>query len=186
MDTKTAILQAILFASGEPIDGDKLAQSAEMSKKEFKQEIKKLETALDGTGIKLLKLENSYQLATREEYASYIKNALEVKKNTPLSQAAMEALTIIAYNQPVTKSFVEQVRGVDTSSVINSLVEKDLLCEAGRLDLPGRPIAYKTTDNFLRCFQLSSPADLPPLEDKPSQVTIDEILDERENLNEEV
>ena len=94
-----------------------------------------------------------------------------------LSPAALETLTIIAYNQPVTKGFVENVRGVDSSGVVNSLVEKDLLAEAGRLDLPGRPIAYKTTENFLRAFRLSSLKDLPPLPEPTEQVTIDEILE---------
>ena len=89
----------------------------------------------------------------------------------------MEALTIIAYNQPVTKAFVESVRGVDSSGVVNSLVEKGLLCEAGRLDLPGRPIAYATTENFLRAFKLSSLKDLPPLPEQSGQVTIDEVIE---------
>ncbi|MDE5577553.1 MAG: SMC-Scp complex subunit ScpB, partial [Oscillospiraceae bacterium] len=89
---------------------------------------------------------------------------------------AMEVLTIIAYNQPVTKGFVEHVRGIDSSSVVNSLVEKNLLEEAGRLDVPGKPIAYKTTPAFLRCFQLSSLDDLPALPDSDGQVSFDEIL----------
>ena len=129
----------------------------------------------------LLRLENSYQLAAKEIYAPYIKAALEIKKNSVLSPAAMEALTIVAYNQPVTKGFVEQVRGVDSSGVVNSLVEKGLLAEAGRLDLPGRPIAYKTTDNFLRAFRLSSIKDLPELPDHKEQISFDELLENREN-----
>ena len=103
---------------------------------------------------------------------------MEIKKNSVLSPAAMEALTIVAYNQPVTKGFVEHVRGVDSSGVVNSLVDK--VAEAGRLDLPGRPIAYKTTDNFLRCFRLSSLDDLPPIPDKQEQITIDEITKEND------
>ena len=113
-------------------------------------------------------------MCTREEYAEYIRSAIEYKKQIPLSNAAMEALTVIAYNQPVTKGFVENVRGIDSSSVINSLVEKELLEESGRLDVPGRPVAYKTTENFLRCFGLSSLDDLPPLvrEDTDSQTSL--------------
>ncbi len=88
---------------------------------------------------------------------------MENKKSAPLSNAAMEVLTIVAYNQPVTKSFIEHVRGVDSSSVVNTLVDRELLEEAGRLDIPGKPIAYKTTSNFLRCFELTSLGDLPPL-----------------------
>lgn len=102
---------------------------------------------------------------------------MEIKKNTALSPAALEVLTIVAYNQPVTKSFVEQVRGVDSSGTVNSLVDKKLLTEAGRLDLPGRPIAYKTTDAFLRAFQISSLEELPELPEQKAQVTIDEILE---------
>ncbi len=129
-----------------------------------------------GSALTVLKLGNSYQLAVKAEFFDYVRAALESKKNTPLSPAAMEVLTIIAYNQPVTKGFVEHVRGIDSSSVVNSLVEKNLLEEAGRLDVPGKPIAYKTTSAFLRCFQLSSLNDLPALPDSDGQVSFDEIL----------
>ena len=88
---------------------------------------------------------------------------MDLKRNTPLSQAALEVLAVIAYNQPVTKAFVEQVRGVDCSGVVGSLTTKGLIEEKGRLELPGRPLLYGTTDNFLRCFQLESLDDLPPL-----------------------
>ena len=114
-----------------------------------------------------------------------LKSRLEIKKNSALSPAAMEALTIVAYNQPVTKGFVEQVRGVDSSGVVNSLVEKGLLAEAGRLDLPGRPIAYKTTDVFLRAFKLSSVKDLPELPEQKEQITFDELLENEEKAQEE-
>ena len=102
-------------------------------------------------------------MCTREEFAPQVRAALETKRTAPLSNAAMEALTIIAYNQPVSKGFVENVRGIDSSSVINNLVEKGLVEEAGRLDVPGKPIVYRTTAVFLRSFGLSSVADLPPL-----------------------
>ena len=118
-----------------------------------------------GSGIIIKKLDSSYQMCTREEYASQIREALETKKNVPLSNAAMEVLTIIAYNQPVSKGFVENVRGVDSSSVVNNLVEKGLIEEAGRLDVPGKPVVYRTTSIFLRSFGLTSLAELPPLSD---------------------
>ena len=127
------------------------------------------------SALRILKLDDGYQMSTKREFAPFVKTALETKKNTMLSQAAIETLTIVAYNQPVTKSFVEQVRGVDSSGVINSLVEKELLEEAGRLDLPGRPVAYKTTSNFLRCFQIESIKELPPLPNHDNQMNIDEI-----------
>ena len=102
-------------------------------------------------------------MATRAEYAQVIRQALEVKNNTPLSQAALEVLAIIAYNQPVTKSFIEQIRGVDSSSVVNALVAKELVQEMGRLEIPGRPISYGTTEHFLRCFGMKSIETLPKL-----------------------
>lgn len=122
-------------------------------------------TALDesGSGLQLLTLGESWQITTRADFAEQIRAALEVKRNTPLSNAAMEALTIIAYNQPVTKGFVERVRGVDSGSVVNTLVERGLLEEAGRIEVPGRPVTYRTTAHFLRTFGMQSLADLPPL-----------------------
>ena len=120
-----------------------------------------------GSGITIKKLDSSYQMCTREDFAEQIRAALETKRSTPLSNAAMEALTIIAYNQPVSKGFVENVRGIDSSSVINNLVEKGLVEEAGRLDVPGKPIVYRTTPVFLRSFGLSSLGELPPLPDQP-------------------
>ena len=180
--TKTAAVEAILFAGGDPIESDKLALAAGVEPIELKEIIARLDEkyASDESGIELLKLEDSFQLATKQRFAPQIKEAFEIKKNSALSAAAMEVLTIVAYNQPVTKSFVENVRGVDSSSTVNSLVEKGLLCEAGRLELPGRPIAYKTTDAFLRSFQISSITELPPLPEQEAQVTIDEIIENQE------
>lgn len=125
----------------------------------------------------VLKLGNCYQLSTRAEYSGYIKTALENKRTATLSPAAIEVLTIVAYNQPVTKAFIEHIRGIDSSSIVNTLVEKDLLEEAGRLDVPGRPISYKTTNTFLRCFQLSSISELPPLPSHNEQVSFDDVED---------
>ncbi|MDE7302001.1 MAG: SMC-Scp complex subunit ScpB [Oscillospiraceae bacterium] len=171
-------VEAILFAHGEPIEAEKLCAAAgiepDMPEKLVRLLIDRYEST--GSALTVLKLGNSYQLAVKAEFFDYVRAALESKKNTPLSPAAMEVLTIIAYNQPVTKGFVEHVRGIDSSSVVNSLVEKNLLEEAGRLDVPGKPIAYKTTPAFLRCFQLSSLDDLPALPDSDGQVSFDEIL----------
>ena len=177
------IAEAILFASGEPVDIEKLCESAGVVKEEIEKALDKLEEKYNSSesGIELLKLNKSYQLATKKDYSKYIKTALEIKKNTVLSPAAMEALTIIAYNQPVTKGFVESVRGVDSSGVVNSLVDKGLVTETGRLNLPGRPIAYKTTDNFLRAFRLSSLDDLPELPEQKGQVTMDEVMKNAED-----
>lgn len=178
----SAVVEAILFAGGEPVELDRICEAADAVVSEVQEAIKLLEEKYsEDSGIELLKLNDSYQLATKQEFAPYIKSALEIKRSSVLSPAAMEALTIVAYNQPVTKGFVESVRGVDSSGVVNSLVEKGLLAEAGRLDLPGRPIAYITTDNFLRAFKLSDISELPPLPEQTGQITIDEILNSEEN-----
>ena len=162
---KLGAIEAILFASGEPLEIYRLSEASGVDVGTLPSLIKLLNDRYDdvGSGLAIKKLDSSYQMCTREEFAPQIKAALETKKSTPLSNAAMEALTIIAYNQPVSKGFVENVRGVDSSSVVNNLVEKGLVEEAGRLDVPGKPIVYRTTAVFLRSFGLSSVADLPPL-----------------------
>ena len=176
------IIEALLFASGEPISLDRLSEASGIEPETVVKLIDRLERKynVSDSAIRVLRLENSYQLSTREEYAPYIKRAMENKRQARLSPAALEVLAVVAYNQPVTKAFVEQVRGTDSSGVINTLVERELLYEAGRLELPGRPITYKTTDNFLRCFRLSSLDDLPPIPDKQEQITIDEITKEND------
>lgn len=181
-----SVIEAILFASGEPIETEKLCTAAGIEEDTLLKLIPLLMDRYESTGsaLTVLKLGNCYQLAVKSDYIEYIRAALETKKNTPLSPAAMEVLTIIAYNQPVTKGFVEHIRGIDSSSVVNSLVEKNLLEEAGRLDVPGRPIAYKTTSAFLRCFQLSSLDDLPALPNSEGQVSFDEILISKEEAGE--
>ena len=158
-------IEAILFASGEPIEIYRLSEASGVDAGTLPSMIRLLNERYDdcGSGICIKKLDSSYQMCTREEYAEQVRSALETKRTAPLSNAAMEALTIIAYNQPVSKGFVENVRGIDSSSVINNLVEKGLVEEAGRLDVPGNPIVYRTTSVFLRSFGLSSTADLPPL-----------------------
>jgi len=162
---KLGAVEAILFASGEPVELYRLSQASGIDVGALPPMIRLLNERYDdcGSGICIKKLDSSYQMCTREEYAPNIRAVLETKKNTPLSNAAMEALTIIAYNQPVSKSFVENVRGVDSSSVVNNLVEKGLVEEAGRLDVPGKPIVYRTTPVFLRTFGLSSIDELPPI-----------------------
>ena len=175
---KLGAIEAILFASGEPVELYRLSQASGIDVGTIPSMIKLLNERYDGcgSGICIKKLGSSYQMCTREEFAPQIRMALETKKNTPLSNAGMEALTIIAYNQPVSKSFVENVRGVDSSSVVNNLVEKGLVEEAGRLDVPGKPIVYRTTPVFLRTFGLSSIADLPPLAGHENVVIEDDQL----------
>jgi segregation and condensation protein B len=162
---KLGAIEAILFASGEPIEIYRLSEASGVDAGTLPSMIRLLNERYEdcGSGICIKKLDSSFQMCTREEFAPQVRAALETKRTAPLSNAAMEALTIIAYNQPVSKGFVENVRGIDSSSVINNLVEKGLVEEAGRLDVPGKPIVYRTTAVFLRSFGLSSVADLPPL-----------------------
>ncbi len=162
---KLGAIEAILFASGEPIEIYRLSEASGVDAGKLPSMIRLLNERYEdcGSGICIKKLDSSFQMCTREEFAPQVRAALETKRTAPLSNAAMEALTIIAYNQPVSKGFVENVRGIDSSSVINNLVEKGLVEEAGRLDVPGKPIVYRTTAVFLRSFGLSSVADLPPL-----------------------
>lgn len=180
IDEKISVLEAILFSSGEPMESSRLAEAIEVDKSTLDKLVSLLNDKYSNcsSALKVYLLNDSYQLGTREEYSSHIKKAMETKNNSKLSQAAFEVLTIIAYNQPVTKGFVEHVRGVDSSSVVNSLVEKGLLEEAGRIDVPGRPIAFKTTSNFLRSFKLKSLDDLPLLPNQERQVSFDDVLDE--------
>jgi len=161
----TAACEAILFAYGEPMELTRLSEALGIEDELTEQLLLNLEANLQerGSGLRLLKLEDKYQLSTDTEYADLIRSVLEIKRNTPLSQAAFEVLAIVAYNQPITKSYIEQVRGVDCSGVIASLCQKKLIEEKGRLDLPGRPLVYGTTPEFLRCFSLSSLDDLPDL-----------------------
>lgn len=155
--------EAILFAAGEPVETTRIAQTLCILDRDVELIMNRLETRYEETdsAIRVLRLGTMWQLGTREEFAPIIRTAMEKKRMQPLSNAAMEALTIIAYNQPASKGFVERVRGIDSSSVINSLVDKGLLEEAGRIDVPGHPIGYQTTPLFLRAFGLESLMDLP-------------------------
>lgn len=176
LDQKKKQILAILFACGEPIEGARIAEAMEIDRQTAQRLILDVGDHLDQTDspLQILRLEERFQLCTRTEYAPIIKAALEIKRNLPLSQAAMEVLAIVGYNQPVTRGFVEQVRGVDSSGVISSLAEKGLIEEAGRMDLPGRPISYRTTDHFLRTFGISSVAELPPIESGQAEAALEE------------
>ena len=181
-------LEAVLFASGDPISVDRLSQTFEIQPEEIDGLIKQLEAKLDenNSGVKVVRLENTYQLVTRDEFADYIKKAFDIKRRTPLSPASLEVLAVIAYNQPVTRAFIEQVRGVDCSGVVSTLVEKGLIEEHGRLELPGRPLLYGTTKTFLRSFSLNDLSDLPPLpKDNPEVNDIGEQLQIEEDITEE-
>lgn len=164
-------LEAILFAVGEPVELEKLStvlETDELLLSQVLENLRALYEERDG-GLCILKLDDKYQLCTKKQYAEKVRLVLETKRNTPLSQAAFEVLAIVAYNQPVTKAFVEQIRGVDCSAVISTLCQRMLIEEKGRLDLPGRPLVYGTTPDFLRCFCLSSLEDLPAIPEKNAE-----------------
>lgn len=172
-----AAVEAVLFAHGEPIEADKLAAAAEIEKETVERMVERLNDRYseEGSAFTIGKLGGSYQMMTRPEFARYIKTAMDNRRQTPLSPAALEVLAIVAYNQPVTRGFIDQVRGVDSSGVVRSLTERDLLEEHGRLnDVPGRPIAYRTTDTFLRCFGLNSLENLPPIPGSTDQIDFEE------------
>ena len=163
-------IEAILFACGTPAELTKIAQALEIKEEKAEELLKSLmdDYSSRKSGIKIVRLGKSYQMCTEKEYAEIIRTVLDLRRNSPLSQAALEVLAIIAYNQPVTKAFVEQIRGVDCSGVVSSLVARELIEEKGRLELPGRPLIYGTTENFLRCFNVSDVSELPPLPQKNS------------------
>ncbi len=163
-ELKNAV-EAVIFACGTPVETDRIAQALETDRSAVADVCEELRQEYEQAhrGIRLVRLNESYQFCTAEEYAGVIRTVMDLRRNTPLSQAAAEVLAVIAYNQPVTKAFIEQVRGVDCSGVVSSLVARQLIEEKGRLELPGRPLVYGTTEHFLRCFRISSLDELPPL-----------------------
>ena len=160
------ILEAILFASGERMEISRLAAVLEVDEQEIEDAVDALagQLSYDRRGIRILRLEDAYQMVSSGEMADFVTKALETRKPPRLSASQLEALTIIAYYQPATKAMVEQIRGVDSSYSISALMNKKLIEEAGRLNVPGRPIQYRTTPDFLRTFGISSLEELPPIE----------------------
>ena len=184
MSELTSAFEAVLFSGGEPQSIDRFSQVFDITPEKVVKVMEALEKRLNEqkSGLELLRLDNTYQLATKAEYADYIKKMFDIRRRTPLSPAALEVLAVVAYNQPVTKSFIEQVRGVDCSGVVTTLVEKGLIEECGRLELPGKPLLYGTTKNFLRCFGINDLSELPPL---PKNENAEESTAEQMPLDEE-
>ena len=159
-------IEAILFAAGEPMETARLAAALEADICDIETAADALadRLAFDRRGIRVLKLEKKYQMVSSGEMADYVTRALETRKPPKLSSSQLETLTIIAYYQPATKAMVEQIRGVDSAYSVSALMNKKLIEEAGRLNVPGRPIQYRTTPDFLRTFALSSLEELPPID----------------------
>ena len=160
------ILEAVLFAFGDPVEAQRLSFVTETDVDEIHAAMKQLmdRYAFERRGIRIVRLEDSYQMCSASDLAGYVTRALETRKPPKLSASQLESLTVIAYYQPATKAYVETIRGVDSSYSVNALLNKHLIEECGRLNAPGRPILYRTTPDFLRVFGLESLEDLPPME----------------------
>lgn len=172
-----AAIEAILFAAAEPLEYSKIAAVMGMDDDTVLSLLDDLTNKLesDDSGICLVRMDTKYQLCSKKEFVEPIRSILDLKRNSPLSQAAFEVLAIIAYNQPITKPYIEQIRGVDCSGVVNTLCQKELVEEKGRLDVPGRPVLYGTTANFLRCFSMNSLDELPELPAADREVLMSEV-----------
>lgn len=169
-------LEAVLFSLGEAVEIDKLAEALEVREDEIKTAVASLKKRYekDSRGIKLIEIENSVQMCSNPDYYECIQRVTQIKKQAGLSSAALETLSIIAYNQPVTKGTMDFIRGVDCTYSVARLLERGFIDELGRAETPGRPILYGTTTEFLRCFGLKSLEDLPPLPEK-------EVFEEADN-----
>ena len=176
--------EGILFAAGEPVSSAKLAAVLDCSIEDIESAVTELKNEYNENerGFNIIDIREGYQICSRPVYYNYIQEILGEQRNQPLSNAAMEALAIIAYKQPVTRGQVERIRGVNSDGCINRLYERSLIEECGRLDAPGKPILYRTTDTFLRCFGLRSPDELPYMDlskfDVDSQGEQLEIIEE--------
>lgn len=160
-----AVIEALLFAAGDPLPLNKICEILELDKKTAAGIINKMtdEFQTSSRGIIIREINNGYQLCTKPELFDYVKQLSQPRQKQGLSQAAYEVLSIIAYKQPVTRAQIEQIRGVSSDSAINRLIERNLVTEAGRMDAPGKPILYGTTDEFLRAFGFKNTGDLPLL-----------------------
>ncbi len=175
-----AIIEGILFAAGDSVEIERIADILDIDLKSTRALVQALIDKYDDEkrGLKIIRLEDSYQMCTREEYKDYISKLAEPRRMQSLSNAAMEVLSIIAYKQPVTRAVIEQIRGVSCDNLVNRLIEKGLVEEIGRLDTPGRAMLFGTTEEFLRCFGIESFMDLPEYE----KISSDEVALEDEYL----
>ena len=163
-----AAIEAILYAAGYPVTYEKLSEVLGLSKRDIKSIVEHMANAYNKDdserGIMLLRFDDSCQFCTKEVFAPYIREALEIRRGGNLSASSMEVLTVVAYNQPVTRNYIDTIRGVDSNYAVNSLIDKALIEACGRLDAPGRPMLYATTEKFLRVFGLRSLSELPATE----------------------
>lgn len=174
------IVEAVLFASGEPVSTEKLAEVTETDVKTMKKIIQNMEYSYnnENRGICLREIDGKYQLASKAKYYDYVQEVMEPRAGQPLSQAALEVMSIIAYNQPVTRAVIEKIRGVNSDSAISKLLERDLIYVSGTLDVLGRPRLYRTTDEFLRVFGIKNLTELPELDNKIDKSFFEVLEDE--------
>ncbi|MBU5454558.1 SMC-Scp complex subunit ScpB [Caproiciproducens sp. MSJ-32] len=178
-----SVIESLLFVSGEPLSLKDLSNALEMPNKYLKEVLEEMIHDYEedeNRGIKIIQINGEFQLVTKEKNSDYIQNLLKKNKRQSLSQASLESLAIIAYKQPITRIDIDEIRGVKSESAIQRLIEKDLIKEVGRLDVPGRPILYGTTEEFLRQFGLKELKDLPDLESFEEELSNSEIVKEIE------
>ena len=176
MELKQAesIIEGVLFAAGDAVDVEKLSDILDIDIKSTRAIITALADKYDREmrGLQIIRLEDSYQMCSRRDYQEYISKLVEPRRSQSLSNAAMEVLAIVAYKQPVTRAVIEQIRGVSCDTLVNKLLEKNFIEEVGRLDTPGRPMLFGTTEEFLRCFGIESIAELPDFEEEnPEEIS---------------
>ena len=177
-------IEGILFASGEPVSMERIAAVLGVEKQLVSDaaDVVADRYSFERRGIRLVRMENQLQLCSSPEYADYIRLALETRKQPQLTQPALEVLSIVAYFQPVTRTYIEQVRGVDSSYTVGLLEDRGLIEQCGRLPVPGRPVLFRTTKVFLRCFGISSLDELPPMpditEDMQGQLKLEQAIAE--------
>ena len=194
INQEKAIIEAILFAAGRPVTKNEIMLALEISEDEIEKIIANMqeEYKLENRGIELIKINNSYQLCTRKELYEYVYPILDKRTKPNLSTASLETLAIIAYNPKITRAEIENIRGVSADACVYKLLEYGLIEEAGKLDLPGKPMSYQTTDEFLRMFGFSSLEELPELPryklDENKQIVIDDLINneqEEQKINSE-
>ncbi len=187
LDKKKAIIEAILYSAGRPVEARELMYAIEVNYDELAEIIGEMKTDMldNSRGLEIIRAEDSYQLCTKKEFYEYIYPVFDKRSKPNLSNAALETLSIIAYNPKITRAQIEAIRGVSSDGTVYKLLEYNLIEEAGKLDAPGRPTMYKTTSNFLKMFGLTNLEELPELPrykiDENEQIVIDEVIEENKN-----
>ena len=184
---KKAIIEAILYSAGRPVEARELMYAIEVNYDELTEIIGEMKTDMlnNSRGLEIIRIEDSYQLCTKKEFYEYIYPVFDKRSKPNLSNAALETLSIIAYNPKITRAQIEAIRGVSSDGTVYKLLEYNLIEEAGKLDAPGRPTMYKTTPNFLKMFGLTNLEELPELPrykiDENEQIVIDDVIEENKS-----